>query len=514
MATRATSANATAGRDYGIPFVIGASSAGTVIEWYDFYLYALLTPFLAPLFFPNDNPTASLLAAFAVYGAGFAVRPFGALFFGRIGDVIGRKYAFLLTVSIMGGATLVVGILPTYAQIGILAPAILVTLRLLQGLALGGEYGGAAIYVAEHAPDGKRGLYTSWIQTTATIGMFCGLGIILATRLAFGDDTYREWGWRVPFWLSAVLVAGALSIPARLQETPVFQAVKAAGQTARNTSDWARDSFGGNKVGIILLVLIGMTAGQAVVWYQGQFQALFFLSSLMKVNYVSAYTILLIAIACATPFFIVFGWLSDKIGRKPVILGGCLIAALTYVPIYQAMIANANLTYDAAGKIASANPNMVAETFLVWIQIVYVTMVYGPIAAFLVEFFPAKIRYTSLSIPYHLGNGEFGGWLPTIFLGLVAATVTGAGYIPFLGLDLRGLNPSGDPNGNLLAGLIYTIVVALVTVVVGALFIPETKDRKIWEEVQELEQQAGIARAGAAPATAAESAPAVGGLAG
>ncbi|HEY7060633.1 MAG TPA: MFS transporter [Chloroflexota bacterium] len=497
MASTAATARLTASRDYGIPFVIGASSAGTVIEWYDFYLYALLTPFLAPLFFPLNNPTASLLAGFAVYGAGFAVRPFGALVFGRIGDVIGRKYAFLLTVSIMGGATLIVGLLPTYAQIGILAPLILVTLRLFQGLALGGEYGGAAIYVAEHAPDSKRGLYTSWIQTTATIGMFCGLGVILATRLAFGDDTYKEWGWRVPFWLSAVLVAGALYIRARLQETPIFQQIKAAGQTAKNTADWAKDSFSGNKIGIILLVLIGMTAGQAVVWYQGQFQALFFLSSLMKVNYISAYTILLLAIACATPFFVLFGWLSDRVGRKPIILGGCLLAAITYIPIYQAMIASGNLTYDAAGKIASANPNMVALTLLVWIQIIYVTMVYGPIAAFLVEYFPARIRYTSLSIPYHLGNGWFGGWLPFIFLGVVAATIPEAGYVPFLnigpipGFDLRALNSGGDPNGNLLAGLIYPIVVALITVVVGGLFIPETKDRKIWDEaaLQESERE-------------------------
>lgn len=513
MASTAASSQATAGRDYGIPFVIGASSAGTVIEWYDFYLYALLTPFLAPLFFPSDNPTASLLAGFAVYGAGFAVRPFGALVFGRIGDVIGRKYAFLLTVSIMGGATFIVGILPTYAQIGILAPLILVTLRLCQGLALGGEYGGAAIYVAEHAPDGKRGLYTSWIQTTATVGMFCGLGIILATRLQLGDDTYRDWGWRVPFLLSALLVLGALYIRARLQETPVFQQMKAAGQTSRNTTDWAKDSFSGNKIGVILLVLIGMTAGQAVVWYQGQFQALFFLGTLMKVNFVQAYTILLVAIACATPFFIFFGWLSDKVGRKPVILGGCLIAAITYVPIYQAMLASGNLTYDAAGKIASANPNMVALTFLIWIQIIYVTMVYGPIAAFLVEFFPARVRYTSLSLPYHLGNGEFGGWLPFIFLGIVAATISGTGFVPFLGMDLRFLNPSGDPNGNLLAGLIYPIVVAIVSVVVGGLFIPETKDRKIWDEVHELEQQAGLLPSDSI-AAAGQAAPASGGLAG
>src|SRR5215212_1686658 len=238
MASNATSADATSGRDYGIPFVIGASSVGTVIEWYDFYLYALLTPFLAPLFFPNDNPTASLLAGFAVYGAGFAVRPFGAIVFGRIGDVIGRKYAFLLTVAIMGGATTIVGLLPTYAQIGILAPTILVVLRLAQGLALGGEYGGAAIYVAEHAPDGKRGLYTAWIQTTATVGMFAALGIILATRLGMGDAVYRDWGWRVPFLLSAILVIGALYIRARMDETPLFRRLKARGQTATNTSQW------------------------------------------------------------------------------------------------------------------------------------------------------------------------------------------------------------------------------------------------------------------------------------
>jgi MFS family permease len=479
--------------EVSIPFVIGASSAGTVIEWYDFYLYALLTPFLAPLFFPADNPTTSLLSGFAVYGAGFAVRPFGALVFGRIGDVIGRKYAFLLTVSIMGGATFIVGLLPTYAQIGILAPAILVLLRLLQGLALGGEYGGAAIYVAEHAPDGKRGLYTSWIQTTATVGMFAALGLILITRLAFGDQTYAAWGWRVPFLISIILVGGALYIRLRLQETPLFQVLKDRGRTARDTSSWAKESFGGNKVGIILLVLIGMTAGQAVVWYQGQFQALFFLTTLLRVSFVQAYTILLISIALATPFFIFFGWLSDKVGRKLIILGGCAIAAITYVPIYEAMVANANVTYDAAGKIVSSSPNMVIMIALVWIQIVYVTMVYGPIAAFLVEFFPARIRYTSLSIPYHLGNGEFGGWLPFIQTGIVAATVVGAGFVPFFGLlDLRFLNPSGNPNGQLYAGLIYTITVAVVTVIVGGLFIPETKHRKIWEEVHAEEARGAV----------------------
>jgi len=468
---------------YSIPFVIGASAAGTVIEWYDFYLYAVLTPFLAPIFFPPGDPTTQLLSAFAVYGAGFAVRPFGAVVFGRIGDVIGRKYAFLLTVSLMGAATVLVGVLPTYAQIGILAPIILVTFRMLQGLALGGEYGGAAIYVAEHAPDNKRGLYTSWIQTTATIGLFTALAVIFVTRQAFGDETYRDWAWRIPFLISALLVAFALYIRLRLQETPLFQRLKDAGQTATGTGSWARDSFSGNKVGIILLVLIGMTAGQAVVWYQGQFQALNFLTVYLKTNYVPAYTILLLAIAFATPFFIFFGWLSDKVGRKPVILGGCLIAAITYVPLYQAMLANANLTYDAAGKIASANPNILVEAILVWVQVVYVTMVYGPIAAFLVEYFPARVRYTLLSIPYHLGNGEFGGWLPFIYTGIVAATVAGAGYQPWFGIDLRGLNPGGDPNGNILSGLIYTIGVAVITAIVGWFFIPETRHRKIWEEV-------------------------------
>ena len=468
---------------------------GTVIEWYDFYLYATLTPFLAPIFFPPGDPTSQLLAAFAVYGAGFAVRPLGAVVFGRIGDVIGRKYAFLVTVSIMGGATVLVGVLPSYAQIGLLAPAILVTFRMLQGLALGGEYGGAAIYVAEHAPDHKRGLYTSWIQTTATLGFFFSLAVILITRLAFGEDTYKAWGWRVPFLLSAVLVGFALYIRLKLQETPLFQRLKASGKTTTTTGSWARDSFSGNKIGVILLVLIGMTAGQAVVWYQGQFQALNFLTVYLKAPYQSAYTILMIALVFGTPLFLFFGWLSDRIGRKPIILGGCALAAITYYPIYQAMVANANVTLDATGKITASNPNVLAEAFLVWIQVVYVTMVYGPIAAFLVEFFPARVRYTLLSIPYHLGNGEFGGWLPFIYTGIVAATLTGAAFSPFLGaFDLRFLNPSGDPNGNIYAGLIYTIVVAVITAVVGWFFIPETRDRQIWEEVGG-EETRGSARA-------------------
>jgi len=365
-----------------------------------------------------------------------------------------------------------------------LAPLILVIFRLLQGLALGGEYGGAAIYVAEHAPDDKRGLYTSWIQTTATLGFFFSLAIILLTRVGFGETTYAAWGWRVPFLFSAVLVGFAVWIRLKLQETPLFQRLKDSGQTTKDTGSWAHDSFAGNKVGVILLVLFGMTAGQAVVWYQGQFQALNFLTIYLKTPYQTAYTILMLALVFGTPLFLFFGWLSDRIGRKPIILGGCLLAAITYIPIYQAMVANANLTFDAAGKITAANPNILVEAILVWIQVVFVTMVYGPIAAFLVEFFPARVRYTSLSIPYHLGNGEFGGWLPLLYTGIVAATVAGAGYTPWFGVfDLRGFNAANDPNGNIYAGLAYTIIVALMTAIIGWFWIPETRHRKIWEEV-------------------------------
>jgi MFS family permease len=468
---------------YSIPFIIGASAVGTIIEWYDFYLYATLTPFLAPIFFPPGDSTSQLLSAFAVYGAGFAVRPFGAIVFGRIGDVVGRKVAFLMTVSIMGGATVMVGLLPSYATIGLAAPLILVSFRMLQGLALGGEYGGAAIYVAEHAPDRKRGLFTSWIQTTATLGFFFSLLVILFTRLIFGEEAYKAWGWRVPFLLSAFLVVFAIYIRLRLQETPLFQRLKDSGNTSRDTNSWYRDSLSGKKLGVILLVLFGMTAGQAVVWYQGQFQALNFMTVYLKAPYQAAYTIVMIALIFGTPLFLFFGWLSDRVGRKVIILGGCALAAICYLPIYQAMFANANVVLDANGKITGSNPNILAEAFLVFIQVVFVTMVYGPIAAFLVEYFPAKVRYTSLSLPYHLGNGEFGGWLPFIYTGLVAATVAGSGFQPFFGLDLRSWNPTNDPNGNLYAGLAYTIAIAVITAVVGFFFIPETNRRKIWEEV-------------------------------
>jgi MFS family permease len=429
--------------DYKIPFIIAASSVGTIIEWYDFYLYAVLAVFLAPLFFPSDNPTASLLAAFATFGAGFAVRPFGAVVFGHVGDLVGRKYAFLLTVTIMGLGTTVIGLLPTYAQIGVLAPIILVMLRLAQGLALGGEYGGAAIYVAEHAPDQKRGFLTSWIQTTATIGLVLALVVILICRLALGNEVFAAWGWRIPFLLSFFLVAIALFVRVRLQETPLFSRLKAAGNASASP---VKDSLGsGRSWGLILLVLFGATAGQAVVWYQGQFQARTYIEGPLKVDYVTGDLIMIVALLLGTPFFLFFGALSDRVGRKPIILGGCLLAAITYYPIYVLM-----------GQVAG---NAFLLGVLVWIQMIYVTMVYGPIAAFLVEFFPAKIRYTSLSIPYHLGNGEFGGWLPFIAVAITAAT------------------------GNALLAIVYPISVAAITFVIGTFFIRETRGTRIWDEV-------------------------------
>ena len=481
---------------YGLPFVIGASSAGTIIEWYDFYLYATLTPFLAPLFFPNDNPTAQLLSAFAAYAAGFLVRPFGAVVFGRIGDVVGRKRAFLLTITIMGGATVIVGLLPTYAQIGVTAPVILVLLRLAQGLALGGEYGGAAIYVAEHAPDHRRGFYTSWIQTTATVGFFLALAIILVFRLNMSPADFASFGWRIPFLISALLLGLAIFIRMRLQETPLFARLKAAGETAKTTGSWAKESFSGRKIGTIALVLLGLTAGQGVVWYQGQFQANFFMTSYLRLNFTQSYTVMLWAVALGTPFFLFFGWLSDKIGRKVIILGGCLIAAISYWPIYHLMYDAAHVTIDPTTKlITKADPDMVAMVALVWIQVIFVTMVYGPIAAFLVEYFRAKVRYTSLSIPYHFGNGWFGGLLPLFFTALVGATFPegSKSFVPlftsFMGLpiktdiSLRGFNPANDPNGNIYLGLFYVIAVALMTVIIGTLFLKEPKNVKIWEEV-------------------------------
>lgn len=471
MATSSAAVTATPGYRFKLPFVISASAAGTIIEWYDFYLYGVLAAFFSTQFFPLDNPTASLLASLATFGAGFAVRPFGAAFFGRIGDIIGRKFTFLVTIGLMGTSTALVGILPTFSQIGILAPILLVILRLAQGLALGGEYGGAAIYVAEHSSDAKRGQNTSWIQTTATIGLLLALVMVGITRVSMSPEDFTNFGWRIPFILSIALVLMALYIRLRLQETPLFTQLKKDGNAS--TSPW-RDAFGNaaNRK-LILLALFGATAGQAVVWYQGQFQALFFLGTNLGVRFQDAYLIVGTAIVLGTPFFVVFGRLSDRIGRKPIILGGCAIAAVSYFPIYNLMaqFAHPQGVLATAGKSAGkfvgpdgvtptvAQPEMLPLIALVWVQIIFVTMVYGPIAAFLVEYFPARIRYTSLSIPYHIGNGWFGGFLPLIAATLLAST------------------------GNLYAGLIYPIVVAVITVIIGGLFIRESRHVKIWDEV-------------------------------
>ncbi|MEO5590237.1 MAG: MFS transporter [Gemmatimonadaceae bacterium] len=425
--------------------VIGASSAGTMIEWYDFYIFGSLAAIISTQFYPAGNPTVNFLKTLATFAVGFAVRPFGALVFGRIGDLVGRKFAFLVTLLIMGGSTAAIGFLPGYATIGIAAPIILVILRLLQGLALGGEYGGAAVYVAEHAPDGKRGFYTSFIQTTATLGLFISLVVILVVRNAVGEDAFKAWGWRIPFLLSLLLVGMSYYLRIRLKESPLFTKLKDAGGTSTAP---IRDSFGTwSSWKIFLLVLFGATAGQAVVWYTGQFYALFFLQTVLKVPLGTSYGIVAVALLIGAPLFVVFGWLSDRIGRKRIMMTGNLLAALSYYPIYVAM------------KSYSEPVNVVMLTLLVLVQVVFVTMVYGPIAAFLVESFPAKIRYTSMSLPYHFGNGWFGGFLPLIATAVVAKT------------------------GNIYAGLVYPIFIALLTFVVGSLLLKESFQNKIWDEV-------------------------------
>ncbi len=426
--------------------VIAASSAGTMIEWYDFYIFGSLAAVISTHFYPAGNPTLNFLQTLATFAVGFAVRPFGALVFGRIGDLVGRKFAFLVTLLIMGGATAAIGLLPTYSQIGVAAPVILVMLRMLQGLALGGEYGGAAIYVAEHAPDGKRGFYTSFIQTTATLGLFLSLGVILVVRASMTEEAFKEWGWRIPFLLSVVLVIVSYYIRSRLQESPLYTRLKQAGKTSTapitdSFGTWPRWKF-------FLLVLFGATAGQAVVWYTGQFYALFFMQTVLKVPLTTSYLIVAAALVLGTPMFIFFGALSDRVGRKRVMMTGNLLAALSYYPIYMGM------------KHFADPLDPVMLTVLVLIQVIFVTMVYGPIAAFLVEAFPAKIRYTSFSLPYHFGNGWFGGFLPLIATALVART------------------------GNIYAGLIFPITVALTTFVVGSLFLQERHTTRIWDEVE------------------------------
>ena len=431
----------------GIWKVITASSVGTMIEWYDFYIFGSLAAIISTQFFPGGSPTAAFLKTLATFAVGFAVRPLGALVFGRIGDLIGRKFAFLATLLIMGGSTAAIGFLPGHDKIGIAAPIILVILRLLQGLALGGEYGGAAVYVAEHAPDGRRGFYTSFIQTTATLGLFLSLAVILIVRGVVGEDAFKVWGWRIPFVLSLLLVGISYYIRMRLRESPLFSILKETGKTSQapiqeSFGTWARWK-------VFLVVLFGATAGQAVVWYTGQFYALLFLQTVLKVPLVTSYVVVAIALVLGAPLFIFFGSLSDRIGRKKIMMAGNLLAALLYVPIYHAM------------KYYSSPVNAVALTALVFVQVVFVTMVYGPIAAFLVEAFPAKIRYTSLSLPYHFGNGWFGGFLPIIATSLVART------------------------GNIYAGLAFPIVVALITFVVGSIMLRDQHNESIWAEVHD-----------------------------
>jgi len=440
--------------------LIVASSLGTLFEWYDFYLYGSLAVFFGGLFFPPGNARTALLASLATFGAGFGVRPLGALVFGRIGDRVGRKYTFLVTMVTMGLATALVGFLPTYAQAGLLAPVLLVLLRLVQGLALGGEYGGAATYVAEHVPDERRGFYTSFIQTTATLGFFLSLGVIGACRAGLGPEAFKAWGWRVPFLVSFPLLAVSLYIRLRMRESPLFSKLKTEGRVSKNP---LKESFANPKnLRYVLIALFGATAGQGVVWYTGQFYALTFLQKPLNLDWRLAYALVAAALALGTPFFVVFGSLSDRIGRKHVMLAGCLFAALTYVPLYRWTKALANPTM-AASVTDLPWPNLLGLVGILFVQMLYVTMVYGPIAAFLVELFPTSIRYTSMSLPYHLGNGWFGGFLP-----LIATAVTTSAWAQ------AALGPNA-----IYAGLAYPIAICAMTLLVGGLFIRETKDHKI-----------------------------------
>jgi MFS family permease len=467
---------------HSLPLVIVASSVGTMIEWYDFYIFGSLAAILSPKFYPPGNDTFAYFAYLATFAVGFLVRPFGAIFFGRIGDLIGRKYAFLVTLSVMGGATALIGLLPTYKTAGWFAPIALIAIRVLQGLALGGEYGGAAVYVGEYSPDGKRGFYTSFIQITATLGLFVSILVIMATRGSMSTEAFSDWGWRVPFLISIFLVAISLYIRLRLKESPIFASMKSAGTTSIQPLKDAFTKWPNLKQ--VLVTLFGATAGEGVVWYAGQFYALFYMQSILKINTHTVNIVIAIALLLGMPFFTVFGALSDRIGRKKIMLAGFLLAALTYVPIYHAMQSAAGnnvvslqskrnkvtgaisltpLTVDATGAQVPAteakNPDQTKLVLLIFLQMIYVCMVYGPIAAFLVESFPAKVRYTSLSLPYHIGNGVFGGLLPLIGLSICAAT------------------------GNIYAGLYYPIGVAAISFIVGSFMLRETHGTKIWDEV-------------------------------
>jgi MFS family permease len=430
--------------------VILAASLGTLFEWYDFYLYGSLAVFFGSLFFPSGNETAQLLASLATFGAGFGVRPLGALVFGHLGDLVGRKYTFLITMAAMGLSTALIGLLPTYASMGLVATTLLVLLRLLQGLALGGEYGGAATYVAEHVPDHKRGFYTSFIQTTATLGFFLSMGVIGLTRTWLGEESFKAWGWRLPFLLSFILLGISLYIRLRMAESPLFAKMKLAGKSAVNP---LKESFT-NPVNLryVLIALFGAAAGQGVVWYTGQFYALTFMQATLKIEWKTAYLLMSGALLLTTPLFVFFGSLSDRIGRKPIMLAGCALGAITYVPIYMGM------KHFSTGGIS-----YIPMLLLLVVQMVYVTMVYGPIAAFLVELFPTRIRYTSMSLPYHLGNGWFGGFLP-----LIATALTASDW-----------SKTNFGSGAIYTGLIYPIGICVLTVLIGSIFIRETREHRI-----------------------------------
>jgi MFS family permease len=431
--------------NYSLPFVIAASSAGTVIEWYDFYLYGSLALFFSTQFFPKENPTAAFLASLAVFGTGFLARPFGAVVFGRLGDIIGRKFTFLTTLVLMGLSTTLIGVLPTYRVIGALAPVILVALRVLQGLALGGEWGGAAIYVAEHAPDGRRGHYTSWLPMTASLGLVLALVVILSFRLSMGEAAFGAYGWRFPFLLSAILVILSIYIRLKLRESPIFQSLK---DTGKSSSRPLAESFGDSKNRRrILIALFGQVAPLTVIWYTAHFYSLLFMQTVLKVNYVTVYCIMIVAILLATPFFVVFGGWSDRIGRRDIVVAGSALALLTLIPVYKLMQLNVG------------SPVILAV--LVLYQVLLVAMTYAPHAAFMVELFPARIRYTSFSIPYHLGVGVLGGLLPLISSSLVVWS------------------------GNRFMGLLYPMLLCAVGVVVSLMYIKEpTHQVKIWDEVR------------------------------